>query len=606
MAGTYTVKGYYIQTGCTIDMNGQAVIAVTNNPLAFNVTGGGEQCNDGIGMLVGLSGSEDGVIYNLFRNSVAYGDPVTGTGSAINFGYINQSGTYTAVANRLGCTTNMLGSVNIVIKPNPINYNVLVNNLNVNNKAICGGETLTIGLSDTEQGVLYSLQVNNAEIGAALTGTGDAMSFPVINQPFGGTYKVNANKNGCVAQIDQDVIITVNPLPVVYNVTGGGEICVGDNPVQIAVSGSEANTTYQLFKNEIPFGGAVQGTGAALVLASLAEAGTYTVVANQNGCTLAMNGNAVIIVKPLPQLFNITSTGSTNCSSTGIDILLSSSEQGISYTLLFNGNPVGNPLIGTGSQISFGIYSDEGIYTIRGNKNGCVAMMNGMINLRIDDPPVAYNLTGGGLICGDEAGLILTLSDSELGVEYQVKLNGNNIGTPVQATGNPLQFGPFNLAGTYTVVGSSDGCDTEMNGNALIVTSPKPVVTISGPDEIVQQTTGTYTANVENGVNYLWSVAGGTVTGANNQATVNILWGAAGNGVVTLRKTYALSGCFDEADYNVTILDVAVPSIQARGLIFSSVTQNSMMLRWTNGNGTARIVVAYPGDVVTANPQVGV
>ena len=70
---------------------------------AFAVTGGGAYCSGGSGVAVGLSGSETGVNYQLYRDdTTAVGSPVAGTGSALNFGNQTVAGTYTVKGTRTG------------------------------------------------------------------------------------------------------------------------------------------------------------------------------------------------------------------------------------------------------------------------------------------------------------------------------------------------------------------------------------------------------------------------------------------------------------------------------------------------------------------------
>jgi hypothetical protein len=80
-------------------------------PFPFNVTGSGSYSSGGLGLPVGLSGSEVGVSYTLYKGAVAQTPTVNGTGNAISFG--NQlAGTYTVVGTsqtNLGAT-DMLGS----------------------------------------------------------------------------------------------------------------------------------------------------------------------------------------------------------------------------------------------------------------------------------------------------------------------------------------------------------------------------------------------------------------------------------------------------------------------------------------------------------------
>jgi len=85
-------------------------------PSPFNVTGSGAYVSGGLGLPVGLDGSEVGVTYTLYKGTVAQTPAVNGTGSPISFGnYL--TGTYTVVGtsqNGLG-TTDMLGSAVITV-----------------------------------------------------------------------------------------------------------------------------------------------------------------------------------------------------------------------------------------------------------------------------------------------------------------------------------------------------------------------------------------------------------------------------------------------------------------------------------------------------------
>jgi hypothetical protein len=81
-------------------------------PTIFNVTGGGFYCSGGSGVSVGLSGSENGVSYQLYKNGNATGSVVSGSGSAINFGD-QTAGAYTVKATNstTSCTQDMAGTV---------------------------------------------------------------------------------------------------------------------------------------------------------------------------------------------------------------------------------------------------------------------------------------------------------------------------------------------------------------------------------------------------------------------------------------------------------------------------------------------------------------
>jgi hypothetical protein len=85
-------------------------------PFAFEVTGTGSYCEGADGIPVGLAGSENGVVYTLFKDEVAEAS-MAGTGSSISFG--NQlSGTYTISGTNENGTNLMTG--NAVVTENPI------------------------------------------------------------------------------------------------------------------------------------------------------------------------------------------------------------------------------------------------------------------------------------------------------------------------------------------------------------------------------------------------------------------------------------------------------------------------------------------------------
>jgi uncharacterized protein (TIGR02145 family) len=105
------------------------------------------------------------------------------------------------------------------------------------------------------------------------------------------------------------------------------EFCAGLVNVQFALSGTEAERNYQLFRNDLEVGAVLNGTGnAAIFTGSFNEAGTYTArtLANDKYCATAMNGTRVVIENPLPA--NPTVFGaSRNCPGT---VTLSASSNG--------------------------------------------------------------------------------------------------------------------------------------------------------------------------------------------------------------------------------------------------------------------------------------
>ncbi|TSA26228.1 MAG: T9SS C-terminal target domain-containing protein [Bacteroidetes bacterium] len=123
--GPYWIK--WLTTGekhvtLNIQQNGETCtytrgILIVELPAVFNMTGGGSYPSGGIGVPIGLSGSQPGVIYKLRRNGNYTGNNKVGTGNPIEFGLQTEAGTYDCVANIDGseCIREMEGVAVVTI-----------------------------------------------------------------------------------------------------------------------------------------------------------------------------------------------------------------------------------------------------------------------------------------------------------------------------------------------------------------------------------------------------------------------------------------------------------------------------------------------------------
>jgi hypothetical protein len=195
--------------GCTASQS----VSVTVNlaPAAFNVTGTGSYCAGAAGLPVGLSGSATGNNYQLQIGGVNTGSAVAGTGNAISFGNQTVAGTYTVIATNATtlCTSTMTGNAVITVNALPTANTV------TGGGAYCsGGSGLPVGLSSSQTGVTYQLQLNSVNTGSPVSGSGSAITFG--NQTVAGTYTVVATNtvSSCTAPMTGNVAITINPTPV--------------------------------------------------------------------------------------------------------------------------------------------------------------------------------------------------------------------------------------------------------------------------------------------------------------------------------------------------------------------------------------------------------
>ncbi len=277
--------------------------------------------------------------------------------------------------------------------------------------------------------------------------------------------------------------LRIVPLPMLFNVTGGGNYCPGGNGSVVSLSGSEPGVNYILNLNGAPVD-SLTGTGGVLSFPPKTAVGNYTITAYRFGnCGQQMFGFVTIGINPSPAVFDVRGGGNV-CASGGVssrEVYLTGSESGVNYQLYLNGSiPLSVPVPGSGAQISFGNQSTAGYYTVVGTftATGCSQKMNDSAIITIVAAPNVYNITGGGAYCFGDSGKNIGLINSDTGVVYNLYLGSSVTYGPVNGTGGALDFGKYNTVGYYTVKATNaNGCESTMNGVAAIKQLQNPAIT---------------------------------------------------------------------------------------------------------------------------------
>ncbi len=311
---------YTTSVGC----NASAVVTV--NPIpnisSFTAPTATNVCS-GLGSTVTINSTSLGtgtytVTYNLSAPNIATGltatlnmGPTNGTfaipGAALS-GIGTTTVTVTSITNSFNCSSNVLANNTVAITtlPLPTVFTVTASN----GGAYCaGGIGVHIFLSGSLGSVNYQLYNGATTVGGPLSGTTAGLDFGL--QTATGTYTVVATNlsTGCQILMSGSPVVTINPLPAVNNVTGGGGYCFGGVGVHVGLNGSVSGNNYQLYINGVISGSPLSG-GGVLDFGLQTAAGTYTIVATNvaTGCTSNMSGSATVVINPLPSAIS----GTTN------------------------------------------------------------------------------------------------------------------------------------------------------------------------------------------------------------------------------------------------------------------------------------------------------
>jgi len=484
-AGTYTVVAMSTATSCSGNMSGSVVVGVNPVPTTHNITGGGNYCSGGTGLDISLDGSDMGNTYQLWNGLIAVGAPMAGTGFPIDFGLQTAAGAYTitATSSTTGCSNTMTGSVTIIVNTLPTAYSISGGG---NYCAGTGG--IAIGLMGSQAGVSYQLYNGVTAVGLPVPGTGSALSFGTPTAA--GTYTIVGTNTGtgCSNTMIGSTVITVLPIPAPFTVTGGGNYCPGGSGVHVSLSGSAMGITYQLMNGPSMVGAPVPGTGFAIDFGLQTAPGTYSVAATNptSGCTNLMTGTVTIAVNPAPSIYSVSSSSSEYCAGDpGVSLLLSGSDLGVNYQLYAAGVPQGSPVAGTGLELSFGMETAAGTYTVVATNatTGCMSNMASSATIVINPLPTPYSVVGGGNYCPGGSGVHIGLADSHAGTSYQLYIGSTPIGAPVFGTGFAIDFGLQTTAGTYSIIATNPvtTCVNTMAGTATIGINTLPAAyTVTG------------------------------------------------------------------------------------------------------------------------------
>jgi len=351
-AGIYTIVATNTVTHCQVTMTGSATIFTNPLPTVYTVyiAGSGSVCAGTPGSDIHLSGSQTGVSYQLFLGSSAWGAPVAGYGSSIDFGPVTYSGIYSAIGidATTGCANNM-GSTTVTVLPATVPI--------TGTTGVCIGSTNILHNTTTGGGTWSSSTPAVATIGSSGTYTGVSVGSSVIT--------FTAASTGC--PVTTTVSVTNSILPITTTTTN---ICSG---LSTTFTDTTAGGIWASSNPSVATAGSISGIiyGAA--------AGTATI-------TYTIGGSCGLVTKTVTVLASPAAITGITSVCTGIPTTLHCATAGGVWTS-------STPTVATiGSTSGYVTSITNGLtpisYTVAGCSSGTM--------ITVDPPPV---ISGFSAIC---------------------------------------------------------------------------------------------------------------------------------------------------------------------------------------------------------------
>ena len=566
--------------------NGQVIITWVDciPPIVFNVTGGGTYCQGGSGLPIGLSDSETGVRYQLYRDvATAVGGPEEGTGDAIPFGNQTVAGNYTVVATRTsgGCTSPMSGSAMItVISPTA----AITGTTGVCMNAPQPNVTFT-GANGTAP-YTFTYRINGGANQTISTTSGNSVNLPVPTN-IAGTFVYSLlsvlDANNCTQAASGSATITVWTLPTASISVNSSSVCQNGTSPLVTFTGANGTAPYT-FSYNINGGTAQTITSVGNSTSLSVPTGTsgtfiYTLlnVQDANGCSQNQNGSVSITIHPLP----IATISGPSPVCQGVAGQVYSTQTGMSnYHWNISGGIITGGSATESVTVTWNTPGNQSISVYYTNSDGCTG--NAVTYPVTVNPTPIANSPGNQSFCNGVATPVIALTGTPSGVEFNVT-GGTGIGLANQTSVTAIpSFIPSIGSATITITPIADGC----NGNPITFTiSVYETPTAVAPPNQIYCNGETTTAIPLSGTpsNVLFDITGGASVGLANQTGVaQIPSFTAISGSATVTIIPRANGCSGVSiTYTISVHPTPTVNPPANQVYCNNVTTSSINLSGT-------------------------
>lgn len=199
------------------------------------------------------------------------------------------------------------------------------------NTPVCQGNTLNLTSSSATSGTTYKWSGPN---GFNSTAQNPNVSNAPLNSS--GNYILTATYNGC--SVKDTATVLINPVPSNPIANSNNPVCIGGTLNLTANSTSGANYSWT---GPAGFTSSIQNP--TIISLTPAQAGTYTVIAELNGCTSVASGSTTVSVVSGPSINIYPSPKDTICSGATLTLNanIANAGTGASFQWYKNGIVIG-------------------------------------------------------------------------------------------------------------------------------------------------------------------------------------------------------------------------------------------------------------------------
>lgn len=530
---------------------------------------------------------------------------------------------YTVTAN--GCTSTFF-NVSVVVNPSPILTSTITP------PSICNATTFSYVPTSGTTGTTFSWSR------AAVAGIANASSSGLGNpnevltnttaNPINVTYVYSLTANGCTNPTTYNVVVMVNPSPIMTSTLAPAAICSGTT-FNYTPTSTTTGATFAWSRAVVPGITNVAATGIndpaeALFNSTNAPINvTYVYTVSINGCSSPAY-NVVVSVKPQPALTSITNP-SAICNNTTFNYTPTSNVTGTTFAwtraaVAGISNPassgINNPAELLSNTTALPVTVTY-VYTL--SSNGCVSAPINVAVVVNPTPTLTSTLTPASICSGSTFNYTPTGPTPGTIFNWARASVAGISNTASSGSGNPAEIlvnttaAPINVAYVYTL--SANSCTNPVTYSVVVTVNPSPALTSSlTPAAICNNTAFSYVpTSSTTGATFAWSrasvigISNGAATGTGNPNETLINTTAASVNV-TYVYTVSANGCTNSTTYNVVVTVKPTPVMTSpltMPAICGNTTFNYSPTSTTSGATFSWSRASVPGIANPASTGVG-
>ncbi len=523
---------------CGTATSNSATVTVLLPPSIVAQPNSATEC-DGTPITFTTSALGDGLSYQWYKDGALIGGATT-TSVSIAAAIATDAGNYHCVVTGLcGSATSTVATLTVLAAPAITSQPA--------GATKCSGETLTLSVAATGDGLLYQWRKNGTAIGGAISPT---LTVAALAATDAGSYDCLITGT-CGSETTSAVLVTVLEPPTIVSQPSGATDCPGTS-ITFATTASGAGLAYQWRKNGSPVSGAT-GSSLSILSISAADAGSYDCVIT-GACGSATSNAALLTVLTAPSITSSPSDA-TDCPGATVSFVVGAAGDGLGYQWRKGGVAIGGA---TGPSYTLGTIAaaDAGSYDCVvsgtcGNTTSSAATLT-----VLPAPSVTANPVGTMACPGATASF--SVSASGAGLSYQWRKDGVSLTGAVTSSLTLMPVAPVH-AGSYDCVVTGT-CGIAISTPAALIVNDPPLVTSNpvGATDCPGASVTFTCAATGDGVTFQWRKDGTSIAGATSD-TFTIASIVASD--AASYDCFVSGTCGDVSTSAATLNVLAVPSI---------------------------------------------